>query len=42
MNRLTSLANSAYDTRNDVEAKSNLIIAVFCGIFLGVMLALGV
>ena len=42
MNRLTSLANRAYDVRNDVEAKSNLIIAVFCGIFLGVMLAMGV
>ena len=42
MNRLTIRANRAYDVRHDVESKSNLIIAVSCGIFLGVMLAMGV
>jgi len=42
MNPLTQRANNIYNALHDTERKTNYIIAVICGIILGVMLAHGV
>ena len=42
MNPITKRANNFYNVVNDVEHKSNYIIAAVAGIILGAMLALGV
>lgn len=42
MNPLTKRAVNTYNALNDVDRKTNYIIAAAAGIILGVMLALGV
>lgn len=42
MNQLTQRAVNTYNVLNDVDRKSNYIIAAVAGIILGIMLAQGV
>lgn len=42
MNPLIQRVNNIYNALHDPERKTNYIIAVICGIILGVMLAQGV